>query len=206
HYHTKNANWGRDIEKPEQFYDLKIARDGDLYPETGEKYETFKVCEVGNIFPLYTKFSKAFDYKYMDISGKPQEIFMGCYGIGSSRVMGVIAEKSNDDNGLIWPANIAPLQVQLIALNLDDEEIKTKAFELYEKLEKQGIEVLFDDRLKASPGEKFSDADLIGNPIRLVISRKTEGKVEFRKRTEKESEMLNIEDVVEKIKTVLKSN
>lgn len=202
-YHTINVNWGRDLQKPEKFYDIKMAQEGDHYPETGEKYETFKVCEVGNIFPLYTKFSKAFDYKYIDISGKPQEIFMGCYGIGSSRVMGVIAEKSNDEKGIIWPKNIAPFQVHLIGLNLDDETISKTAFETYEAIQKAGYDVLFDDRMKVSPGEKFGDADLIGNPIRLVISRKTEGNIEFKKRAEQTTELLTLEEILSRLQETL---
>lgn len=203
HYHTKNANWGRDIEKPEKFYDIKMAREGDLYPETSEKYETYKVTEVGNIFPLYDKFTKAFNYKYIDEQGKPQTIYMGCYGIGPSRVMGVLAELFHDEKGLAWPKNVAPFQVQLIGLNLEDEDISQRANDLYEKLQHEGIEVLFDDRRKVSPGEKFGDADLIGNPIRLVISKKTGDKVEFKMRNAAESELLSMEDVIEKARKML---
>lgn len=194
--HRYNLNWGRDIKKPDRFYDLKVAQDGDLYPETGEQYEVFKASEVGNIFPLYTKFSDAFDYKYIDENGTEQQIFMGCYGIGPSRMMGVIAELFHDEKGLIWPEAIAPFRVHLLGLNLDNDEIRTKAEEVYKTLTKAGVEVLFDDRTDVSPGNKFGDSDLIGIPWRVVVSKRTGDQVEIKRRNSSETSLVDAGELV----------
>jgi prolyl-tRNA synthetase len=191
-YHFVDVNFGDDIEKPERFYDLKMAQEGDIYPETGEKYEVFKASEVGNIFPLNIKFSKAFDYYYTDKEGNKKLVYMGSYGIGPTRLMGVIVEKFSDKKGIVWPSGIAPFQVHLISIGKNKE-----ARDLYEKLKSKGVEVLFDDREKIKPGEKFADADLIGCPWRVVISEKTlkEGKYELKKRMEKEVKMVSEEEL-----------
>lgn len=190
HFHSVNVNWGSDIQIPEKTYDIKVAQIGDAHPETGEIYETFKASEVGNIFPLMTKFSDAFDFTVAGEDGRPQKVYMGCYGIGTTRLMGVIAEVFGDENGVAWPEAIAPYKYHIVSIarTTDDESYK-KAEELYEKLSARGDEVLWDDRIDVRPGEKFADADLIGCPIRLVISPKTVEKeaVEVKKRNEKES-------------------
>ncbi|MFA9288512.1 MAG: proline--tRNA ligase [Weeksellaceae bacterium] len=204
-YHTVNANWGRDIEKPEKFYDLKVAKDGDLDPESGEAYEVFKAAEVGNIFPLNTKFSDAIGYMYTAEDGTAKPVYMGCYGIGTSRVMGVLAEKYNDDKGVIWPIQVAPYHVHLVGIDLQDDEIKAKAEKIYEELAKQGIEVLYDDRVESRAGEKFADADMIGIPVRLVVSKRTGEQVEYKLRAEKESSLLNTDEAYTKIKELLKN-
>lgn len=199
--HIYNLNWGRDLPEPDQFYDIKVAKEGDHYPETGEQYEVFKAAEVGNIFPLYTKFTKAFNYQFIDTDNTQKEIYMGCYGIGSSRIMGVIAEKYHDENGLIWPEQIAPFTVHLIGLQLDDSEMMERATALYTKLTAAGIDTLFDDR-NARPGEKFADADLIGIPYRVVISKKTGDQVEVKGRTQSgaEAQMMSVEELMQMIK------
>lgn len=198
-YHSTNINFGRDIPIPEKFYDIKTAKEGDLFPETKEKYEVKKAAEVGNIFPLYTKFTDAFDYKYTDQDGKQKPIYMGCYGIGPSRIMGVIVEKFHDEKGIVWPEPISPFQVHLIGLDLKDDVISSKAYKLYKALKENGIDVLFDDRVDATAGNKFSDADLIGIPVRLVVSKRTGDKIEFKKRNEKETKILNLEEVIKQI-------
>lgn len=194
--HVYNLNWGRDLEEPAQFYEVKVAKEGDIYPETGEMYEVFKAAEVGNIFPLYTKFTKAFGYQFVDEDNQAKDIYMGCYGIGPSRIMGVIAEKYNDKDGIVWPKQVAPFTVHLIALNLDDEHVQAKAQQLYEQLEAQGIDTLFDDR-NARPGEKFADSDLIGIPYRVVISKKTGDQVEIKRRSDtmNEAKLISIKDL-----------
>lgn len=194
-YHAININFGRDLEEPKEFFDIKIAKEGDFHPETGEKYEVFKGAEVGNIFPLNTKFSEAFDYYYTDKDGSKKIVYMGSYGIGSTRAMGVIVEKLHDERGIIWPEAIAPFRVHLISIEANKEAEK-----LYEKLKAQGVEVLFDDR-DISPGSKFAEADLIGCPYRVVVSAKTleKGKIEVKKRTEKEAEFLSEEELLKKV-------
>ena len=199
HYHTINANWGRDIEKPEKFYDLKVAQEGDLNPETGEAYVVFKAAEVGNIFPLETKFSKAFDFTYTDDNGKEYLVYMGSYGIGTTRIMGVIAEVFNDENGLIWPEQIAPYHVHLVSIAKSEEDESFKqAQELYDTLTAKGVEVLWDDRIETRPGEKFADADLIGIPTRVVVSSRSleNGGVEVKMRNESDSQVISPEEFI----------
>ena len=162
------------------------------------KYTTFKGSEVGNIFPLGTKYSDSFDFNYVDATGQKQKVIMGCYGIGISRIIGVIVEKFHDDKGIIWPKEIAPFQVHLVGLNLDVSEVKEKAEQLYKDLQGKGIEVLFDDRLEISIGEKFSDADLIGIPQRIVISNRTitNNQFELKHRSSTDSELKSYEDIL----------
>lgn len=196
-YHSTNVNLGRDIPMPKVFYDIKTAREGDLYPDTKEKYQVIKAAEVGNIFPLYTKFSDAFEYKFTDLDGKEKPVYMGCYGIGPSRIMGIIVEKFHDEKGILWPESVAPFQVHLVGLDLRDEEVKKKTFLTYQLLTTTyNLEVLFDDRPDVTAGNKFSDADLIGVPVRLVISKRTGEKVEYKKRDEKEVKMITVEELI----------
>ncbi len=160
--------------------------------------EQLKACEVGNIFPLGTKFTKAFEYMYMDEVGNQKEIYMGCYGIGPSRLMGVVTEKFADEKGLVWPAAIAPFSVHLISLAKDSEgETAKKAEELYKKLMDAHVEVLFDDR-EESAGAKFADSDLIGIPMRVVVSDKSlaAGGVEIKERTSETSEIITVEQLL----------
>lgn len=189
-FHTVNVNWDRDIPTPEKFYDFKVAKEGDLYPETGEAYQVVKACEVGNIFPLHTKFSKAFDFTYLDEQGKPQTLYMGCYGIGPSRLLGVIVEKYADEKGLVWPKHLAPFTVHLIDLQQSE-----KAQQIYDTLQSAGIEVFWDDR-DARAGEKFADADLLGIPYRAVVSAKTGDKIELKERTGSETKLVTLEELI----------
>lgn len=193
-FHSINVNFGRDIPEPDTFYDFKTAKEGDFYPETGEKYEVYKAAEVGNIFPLHLKFSKAFGYTFTDQDGTQQPIYMGCYGLGSTRVMGVIVEKFADEKGLVWPINIAPYQVHLVSIKENE-----KAEEIYKKLQNSGIEVLYDDREDVSVGAKFADADLIGIPVRLVISTKTGTEIEWKERDKPDSELVTLEKVLHRL-------
>ncbi|MCA9345799.1 proline--tRNA ligase, partial [Candidatus Saccharibacteria bacterium] len=195
-YHCINVNWGRDLPLPEKLYDVKMAKSGDIHPETGKVYTTFKGVEVGNIFPLETKFTDALDLYYSDETGERKQIIMGSYGIGVSRLMGVIAEHFADDKGLVWPENIAPFLVYLVQIGTD-EAVAQAAKNLYTELAAKGIEVLWDDR-DARPGEKFADADLYGIPYRIVVSNKTlqSNQYEVKKRSEKDSEMISKEKLV----------
>ncbi len=196
--HSINVNFGRDLPVPEEFHDIKVAREGDLVPGTETPYEVFRACEVGNIFTLFTKFSSAFDFTFQDKDGKQKPVYMGCYGIGSSRVMGVIAEVSNDEHGLVWPEAIAPADVHIIpvAKSEDDEAFKVAA-ELVARFEKEGKEVLFDDRTDASVGFKLADADLIGIPVRILVSPKTlaEGCAEVTIRRAGEMALVKLSDI-----------
>ncbi|MCC7304341.1 proline--tRNA ligase [bacterium] len=204
HYHMKNMNWGRDIQKPEKFYDIKEAKLGDMFPVTGEVYEVFKSAEVGNIFPLYTKFTDAVDYKFVDANGTLKQVYMGSYGIGTSRVMGVLVEKFHDEKGIIWPIQVAPYVVHLVSLG-DTVEVKEMANKLYEELQHKNIEVLWDDRDTISAGEKFADADLIGCPIRATISTRSieKGGVELKTRSGQDVEYVSAEIAIDTIQKMI---
>jgi prolyl-tRNA synthetase len=172
-----------------EVYNDKVLKDLGLKKENLiEK----KAIEVGNIFSLGYKFSKAFDLKYRDENAKDHFVYMGSYGLGISRLMGVVAEIHNDEKGIIWPESIAPFKMHLISIKQNEEAEK-----IYNELIKNNIEVLYDDR-DISPGEKFADADLIGIPYRLVVSAKTlaDNFVELKRRDSDEVRMVNVEDLV----------
>jgi prolyl-tRNA synthetase len=154
--------------------------------------------EVGNIFPLESKYTDALNVFYTDEKGEKKSIISGCYGIGVSRTMGVIAEIFSDDNGLIWPESIAPFKVHLLVLG-ENEEVKTRASEVYESLQKKNIEVLFDDREGMSAGEKFADADLMGMPYRVVVSERSmkENGVEVKKRIEEKGGVVSLDELLQ---------
>lgn len=158
-----------------------------------EKLEVVNAAEVGNIFTLKDKFSKPLELTFTDEAGERRNVLMGCYGIGPSRLVGVITELMADDKGLVWHDNIAPFKVYLALLG-NEENVISVADELYEDLQTAGIEVLYDDR-DARPGEKFADADLLGIPHRVVVSAKTveQGVFEYKARTNNESSMLTLE-------------
>lgn len=162
-----------------------------------EDLEEIKAIEVGNIFKLGSRFSDAFSQKFVDENGQSHSVTMGCYGIGPSRVMGAIAECLGDDKGLVWPEEIAPFKVHLVSLARTEAE-SAQADDLYAQLNAQNIEVLYDDRLNARAGEKFSDADLIGLPYRIVISKKTleAESVELKRRTEDNAELIPIKNLI----------
>ncbi|MFA6294871.1 MAG: aminoacyl--tRNA ligase-related protein [Candidatus Paceibacterota bacterium] len=162
-HESKKIAINKEVLNDEVLKDLGLSK-SDLVEKTS--------VEVGNIFSLGTRFSTALGLNFTDTEGKPRPVVMGSYGIGPGRVMGTIAEIRSDEKGLIWPEAIAPFDIHLIALFDKDGAVKKSADELYEKLNKQGIEVLYDDR-DATAGEKFSDSDLIGIPRRYVISAKT---------------------------------
>ncbi|MCX6715779.1 MAG: His/Gly/Thr/Pro-type tRNA ligase C-terminal domain-containing protein, partial [Candidatus Taylorbacteria bacterium] len=156
-----------------------------------------KAIEVGNIFNLGTRFSDALGLRYKDTEGKLQPVVMGSYGIGPGRAMGTIVEIHSDEKGIIWPESVAPFGVHLVALYDESGKVMRMADELYEKLTKAGVEVLYDDRDSVSAGEKFSDADLIGIPWRYVISEKTlkNDSVEIKDRATGKVEMKKLGDL-----------
>ena len=155
-----------------------------------------KAVEVGNIFSLSDKFSAPLELHYTDEEGKPQNVFMGSYGIGISRLMGTIVETMSDDKGIVWPEEIAPFTVHLVTFG-KNENVFREAENLYHDLKNAGIEVLFDDR-DAGPGEKLNDADLMGMPYRIVVSEKSaeKGGVEITKRASGDVEFIDPSRVV----------
>lgn len=171
-----------------------IAYNKEVKPEgadTNPNFEIFTASEVGNIFPLGVKFSNAFGYYFTDKDGGKKPVITGSYGIGTSRLMGVLVEKFHDDRGIIWPKNVAPFRVHLVDLQQSEESKK-----IYESLNSQDIDVLWDDR-EMSAGEKFADADLIGCPVRVVVSARSmqAGGVEVKLRNETESKIIPVEEL-----------
>ncbi len=160
-----------------------------------EELEAVKTAEVGNIFNFGTQKSEDMDFTFTNEQGERQFVHLGSYGIGITRVMGVIAEKFSDERGLVWPEAVAPFKVYLARLGVEDKVVAA-ADELCDKLRSAGVEVLYDDR-DARPGEKFADADLLGIPHRVVVSAKTveQGVFEYKKRTESESSLLSLESL-----------
>jgi len=169
---------------------------------SSDSFEEKKAVEVGNIFHLGTKFSLPFDLKYKDKFGVEKPVIMGCYGIGISRVMGAIVEANFDERGIIWPKEIAPFLVHLIGIKSENKKVKATVEKIYQDLQKQGVQVLYDDREDKSPGEKFAEADLIGVPFRVVVSEKTLAKnsVELKERSKKEVRLVKIKQLIKLLK------
>ncbi|HEY5914364.1 MAG TPA: proline--tRNA ligase [Verrucomicrobiae bacterium] len=199
-YHNINVNFGRDVALPE-LGDFKLAKAGEGCPRCEGKLQEARGIEVGHIFKLGTKYSEAMNCRYLDANGKSQAVIMGCYGIGVTRMAAAWVEQNHDDKGIIWSPQIAPFEAHLIGLNLEDPAVNKRAEEIYQQLQQAGIEVLFDDRL-ARAGEKFSDADLIGIPARLTISKRMveQGKIEFKERRAAKAELLSLEDALSRIR------
>lgn len=176
----------------------EIISEQDSCPVCGsKKLIEKKATEVGNIFKLKDKYTKPFGFYFQDETGAKQLVQMGCYGLGPSRVMGTIVEACHDDKGIIWPENIAPYKIHLMSLG-KEEESKVKAEKIYNELLKSGVEILYDDRISASAGEKLADADLIGLPYRIVVSKKTleKGGVEIKARNSDDIKIVKAEELI----------
>ncbi len=171
--------------------EIASVKQGDRCPkcENG-KIALGKSIEVGNIFKFGTSYSEKMNASYIDKNGQKQFLHFASYGIGITRLIGTLVEMFNDKKGIIWPEEVSPFKMHLIGLNKNAEEV-------YEKLKQEKIDVLFDDR-DVSAGEKFADADLIGIPKRLVVSDRTNGKIEYKLRDEEKVELLNLEEVIKK--------
>jgi prolyl-tRNA synthetase len=195
-YHNINVNFGRDLPLPE-FGDFKLARQGEGCPRCSGHLQAARGIEVGHIFKLGAKYSEAMNCRYLDAQGKTRPVIMGCYGIGVSRMAAAWVEQNHDDKGILWSPASAPFDVHLIGLNLEDPAVSAQAEQTCRQLEQAGLTVLFDDR-PARAGEKFSDADLIGIPARLTMSKRTleQGKVEFKLRREPKAELLSLEEAM----------
>ncbi len=171
----------------------EIINEQSSCPKCGNQdLKETKAVESGNIFKLGTKYSQPFDLKYQDNNGDKKDVIMGCYGLGISRVLGAIVEACHDEKGIIWPDNIAPYRLHLLSLNVNQEADK-----IYDTLIKSGLEVLYDDR-DLSAGEKFADADLIGCPYRLVVSKKSleKGGLELKQRSSQVEEIISTTDLL----------
>ncbi|MDF2441247.1 MAG: prolyl-tRNA synthetase, partial [Abditibacteriota bacterium] len=194
-FHIRGVSVERDIADA-KYFDLREATAGEASPNGGGKLQSSRAIELGHVFKLGNKYSKAMNCSFLDDNGKAKIAEMGCYGIGVSRIMAAIAEASRDDKGLIWPAEVAPFDVHLLLLDRDDELVQI-AETLYEELQTEGAEVLFDDR-NERPGSKFAEADLFGIPIHIVIGKTTResGEVEVRSRKDKSSEKMSVQSAM----------
>ena len=202
--HYINSTIGRDFEVT-TFLDIRTVTAGDACPRCDSgKLEMWRGIEVGHVFKLGTKYSKALNATYLDANGREQIIFMGCYGIGIGRTVAAAIEQNHDENGIIFPIPIAPFHCSVIAINTKDPDVMAAAEEIHSRLEKLGVEVLFDDR-DERPGVKFKDNDLIGIPLRVVVGSKglAEGKVEVKIRSTGEVKSLLFEDVVSFVKQLI---
>ncbi len=204
-YHLKNVNHGRDFAISE-FADIRNVTHGDPCPRCSVGVlEMWRGIEVGHVFKLGMKYSKALNASFLDQDGKEQIVFMGCYGIGIGRTVASCIEQNHDANGIIFPLPIAPFQCIVSALNPKDDAVRQASEDIYAKLLALGVEVLYDDR-DERPGVKFKDADLIGIPLRLVVGAKNlvEGKVELKLRRSGEMELLSLDEAVSKVNSIVK--
>ena len=199
--HFTGANYPRDFQA-DIVADIALAQPGQLCPRCGHVLEATKGIEVGHIFKLGTFFSESMGADFLDNEGQLHPIIMGCYGIGVGRLLAAAVEQNNDEKGIVFPTPVAPYQVHMVGLNLSDQEVADTGERLYQELGKGGIEVLYDDREDAAAGVKFNDADLLGLPVRLVVSPRNlkNGLVEVKGRAETDAGSVPLEQVVEEVR------
>ena len=207
-YHITGVNWGRDLPEP-VVADIRNVLAGDPSPDGKGTLEICRGIEVGHVFQLGKKYSEAMNATILDETGKSQNMEMGCYGIGVTRILGAAIEQNFDDKGIIWPEAIAPFEVVLCPMGYDrSEAVREQADKLYAELVAAGVDVILDDRGER-PGVMFADWELIGVPHRLVIGDRglKEGKIEYQGRRDTEATLLPVEDaaqaVTEKVRAVL---
>ncbi len=203
--HLVGANWGVDVELPEKICDIRLVETKDRCPVCGEELKVTKGIEVGNIFQLGTKYSKAMNATFTDKDGTEKPFIMGCYGIGVSRTAAAAVERYHDDFGIIWPLSIAPYTVVIVPVSDVDEAQMSCANKMYDELSHAGVEVLLDDRSERA-GVKLKDADLIGIPFRVTVGKTlNEGKVEFKDRKTNEITLLTPDEAIGKIIEISKT-
>jgi len=203
-YHLVNVNYGRDF-TADIVTDIAAAAAGAPCPVCGSAMNAEKAVEVGNIFKLGTRYSDAMGCTFQDQNGEQKPIIMGSYGIGVGRLLSCVVEEHNDENGMIWPITIAPYQVHLVLLaDKSDKSVAENGETLYQDLMKAGVEVLYDDRPE-SPGIKFADADLVGIPIRLTLSKRSlsSGGIECKLRSEAEKTFIPLDKGVVRVKDLI---
>ena len=202
--HLREVKPGRDF-AVERFDDIVWAREGDCCPKCGNPMAKTNGLEVGHIFKLGAKYSRAMHAEFLDEKGQTHPFIMGCYGFGISRMVAAAIEQLHDADGIVWPLSIAPVPLLILAVNMNDADIRDAAFLLEAEFEKRGIETLLDDR-DLSPGMKFKDADLVGIPFRLTIGKKLkEGKVELFHRATRRVEEIPLGEAVERIAERIRS-
>ena len=203
-YHYIKVNIDRDIKNIETFIDIKTVKEGDLCINCGQSLKIFRGIELGHIFQLGDKYTKAFSMTYLDETGKEKHPIMGCYGIGVERTAAAIIEQNHDEDGIIWPITVAPYHLYILPIKYNGQT-KEVSDRIYNNLMKDGYEIILDDR-DIRPGVKFKDADLLGIPFRLTIGDKglAEGKVELYERRTKNKELISVDTIEDKIKQLFK--
>lgn len=201
--HHVGVEWGRDA-TPARWADLLLVTGGDACPRCGTALELFRGIEVGHIFKLGDKYSKALACNYTDEAGAEKPMIMGCYGLGVGRTVAAAIEQNHDADGIIWPRPLAPFEVLLAALNPNDPAVVETAERIYDELRAKGIDVLYDDR-DERPGVKFKDGDLIGLPVRVTVGAKSlaDGKVEVSLRRDREKLGIPVAEAVGKVMELL---
>ncbi|MGB2854292.1 MAG: proline--tRNA ligase [Dehalococcoidia bacterium] len=201
--HVKNVNYPRDF-AVDIMTDIATANAGEGCPRCGGKLLFTRGIEVGHVFKLGTFFSERLGATFLDPGGVGRSIFMGSYGIGIGRLLAAAIEQNHDEKGIIWPVSIAPYQVHLCPISTDDSEVASAADRLYLQLQEEGLDVLFDDRTE-SPGVKLNDADLLGMPVRVILSPRTlkSQSAEVKRRSEKEAMIIPLDGSVERLKAIL---
>jgi len=199
-FHLLNVNYGRDWQA-DVVADIALAQGGHPCPQCGTPLEMRRGIEMGQIFKLGTYYSEKLGAVFLDRDGKQRPAVMGCYGIGIERLLAAVVEANHDENGIVWPPELAPYQVHLVALSLDRGEVREAAEDLYRRLWETGIEALYDDR-EETPGVKFKDADLLGMPLRVTVSPRTleQGAVELKPRRDAGTELVPISGAVEEVR------
>ncbi|MCR4889192.1 MAG: proline--tRNA ligase [Ruminococcus sp.] len=203
-YHFTGLDLGRDVPDAE-YHDFAKIKDGGICPICGKhSIKVSRGIEVGNIFQLGTKYTKSMNMTYLDSNGEAQYPIMGCYGIGVGRLAASVCEAHHDDYGPIWPLSIAPWQVHLCAVRSDDETVKKTSDTLYEELRNKGVEVIYDDR-QVSAGVMFADADLLGTPIRVIVSPRNlkDNCCEISLRDKSLSIKVPVEDTITKVTEIM---
>jgi prolyl-tRNA synthetase len=205
-YHLANIDLKRDV-KVDNYLDLRVVRAGEPCPSCGQPLRIVNAIELGHIFKLGTKYSDALKANYLDQDGKEKPIIMGSYGIGVDRIVACHIEQNHDKNGIIWDKGIAPFHVHLVLVNSNNEKVVSVAEQLYERLQGDLVNVLYDDRADVSPGFKFKDADLLGMPLQLIVGEKhvSAGNVEIKERRTGKRDVVEIGKVVNYVERYLES-
>jgi len=200
-FHLTGVNWGRDLPEPDLVADLRNVVEGDPSPDGRGVLAIQRGIEVGHVFYLGTKYSQAMNATFLDETGKPKLMEMGCYGIGVTRILGAAIEQNHDERGIIWPASIAPFQAVVCPIGYDrSDEVRSAADRVYAELKSLGVDVLLDDRGER-PGAMFADWELIGVPQRVVISDRglKEGQVELQGRRDAQAERVAVTEVARRL-------
>ena len=205
-FHTTNIDLKRDV-KVDGAFDLRSVEEGEPCTKCGKPLRISHAIELGHIFKLGTKYSDALNIHYLDEQGASKPVIMGSYGIGVERIIASHLEQSHDENGIIWNMALAPYQVHVIALNMNNKEIVLHANKIYRSLTEAGVEALLDDRDSVSPGFKFKDADLLGMPFQIIVGEKgmKNNQVEIKRRRTGERVMVAEDKVVEEVKRILQA-